>query len=149
MAKKKILLINPLNQNYVKRLFPPLSLTTIAAYIPRTYDVEILDENLEKIHYNADLIALTVNTYTAKRSYEIARKCHELHIPVILGGIHPTILPNEAKDYANCVVIGESEKIWIKLLKDYENGSLKKFYKAHLYDFKREKVKIPRRDLLN
>jgi radical SAM superfamily enzyme YgiQ (UPF0313 family) len=149
MAKKKILLINPLNQNYVKRLFPPLSLTTIAAYIPRTYDVEIIDENLEKIHFDADLIALTVNTYTANRSYKIARKCQDLHIPVILGGIHPTVLPNEARSYANSVVIGESEEIWTKLLQDYEKDNLKKFYRAPFYDFKKERVKIPRRDLLH
>ncbi|MFO7795096.1 MAG: B12-binding domain-containing radical SAM protein [Promethearchaeati archaeon] len=146
MVKKKILLINPSNPRYNKRLLPPLSLTTIAAYIPQNYDIEIVDNNLEKINYNADLVAITVNTYTARIAYEISKKFLERNIPVILGGNHPTIVPNEAIKYCTAVVIGDGELVWKQILKDFESRRLKKWYKSGFFNF--EYSKLPRRDLL-
>ncbi|TXT64168.1 MAG: hypothetical protein BAJALOKI1v1_600002 [Promethearchaeota archaeon] len=148
MVKKKILLISPRNQNYAKKLFPPLSLTNIAAYIPEKYDIQIIDENLEKIQFDADLVAVTVNTCTARRAYEIANEWTQLKIPVILGGIHPTVLPSEAEKYSTSVVIGESEEIWTSLLNDFEKDALKKRYHASLFNFKKTNVRLPRRDFL-
>ncbi|TFF93317.1 MAG: radical SAM protein, partial [Promethearchaeota archaeon] len=146
MVKKKILLINPSNPRYNKRLLPPLSLTTIAAYIPQKYDIEIVDNNLEKIKYDADLVAITVNTYTARIAYEISEKFLERNIPVILGGNHPTIVPNEAIKYCTAVVIGDGELVWKQILKDFESRRLKKWYKSKFFNF--DHSKLPRRDLL-
>ncbi len=146
MPNSKILLINPPTPQYNMKLFPPLNLITIASHIPENYEVKLIDNNFEKLEYDADLVCISANTYSIRRAYNISNKYRKKGIPVIIGGNHPTILPEEAKSFSDSVVIGDGEPIWNELLKDYHNGNLKKYYKSRFFNF--EEAKIPRRDLL-
>ncbi len=128
-------------------LFPPLALAVQAGAIPETYEVSIIDENIAPISFDADLVGITANTYSIRRAYEISQAFRDKGIPVVLGGNHPSILPNEAAAYADSVVIGDGEKVWPELLKDFEKGELKKFYRPERYYF--DLKLLPRRDLFS
>ena len=130
--------------------FPYLSLTTLAALTGEDWDISIVDESVEPVDFSTlpDLVAISVMTPLAKRAYEIADAYRSKSIPVVLGGIHPTMMQNEAKDHADAVVIGEAEETWPQVLSDFKRGELKSFYKAK--DFAGlEHLQNPRRDLLN
>lgn len=108
------------------------ALATIAGLTPSKHEIEIIDENFREIDYskNYDLVGISVLTNTANRSYAIADKFKQEGIKVILGGVHPTVLPEEAIQHASAVVIGEAENVWGNLLRDHENNSLKTYYKS-------------------
>ncbi|WEU40267.1 MAG: cobalamin-dependent protein [Candidatus Odinarchaeum yellowstonii] len=125
---KKILLINPPSPEFNMGLFPPLNLATIATYIPAEYEVEIIDCNLQNIHCNTDIACITANTYSIRRANTLCKKFRRLGIPVLFGGSHPSILPEESIKYADSIVIGDGEPVMPELLKDFEEGKLKKFY---------------------
>lgn len=110
--------------------FPQASLPLIAALTPTHHEVRILDERVEDIDFNEpyDLVGITVMSATAIRAYHIADEFRRRGVKVVLGGIHPTALPQEAKEHADSVVVGEAEGLWEKLLEDYERGELKPFY---------------------
>ncbi|MCD6408601.1 radical SAM protein [bacterium] len=110
--------------------FSRLSLSTVAAWFPPEAEVRIINDNIEEINFDekVDLIGITALTSTAPRAYEIADKFRERKIPVILGGIHPSALPEEASKHADSVVIGEAEGVMENLINDFRKGSLKKFY---------------------
>ena len=130
--------------------FPYLSLTTLAALTPEPWEAKIVDENLESVDFSdlPDLAGITIMTPLAKRGYELADGFREKGVPVVLGGIHPTMMKDESKAHADAVVLGEAEEVWAQVLSDLERGHLKDFYKAA--DFcKLEGLPIPRRDLLN
>jgi len=93
-------------------------------------DVTIVDENYEKIKFESsyDIVAISAFTATAPRAYEIADRFRNLGTKVVLGGYHPTALPEEAKQHADSVVIGNAEGIWDGIMKDALNGELKPFY---------------------
>jgi len=130
--------------------FPYLALTSIAALTGDGWDVSILDENVEPIDFSAstDLVAISIMTPLAKRGYEIADSFRQKGVPVVLGGIHPTMMSNEAKNHANAVVIGEAEEIWPQLLDDFKKGHLKSLYK-HEKVCNLNGLLIPKRELLN
>ncbi len=128
-------------------LFPPLALAVQAGAIPETYEVSIIDENIAPISFDADLVGITANTYSIRRAYEISQAFRDRGIPVVLGGNHPSILPNEAAACADSVVIGDGEKVWPELLKDFEKGELKKFYRPERYYF--DLKLLPRRNLFS
>jgi radical SAM superfamily enzyme YgiQ (UPF0313 family) len=109
---------------------PQMSLALLAALTPTEIDVLIVDELIEAIDFErqVDLVGITVNTRTVRRAYEIANEFRRRNIPVVLGGIHPSVAPHESITCADAVVIGEAEEIWPQLLKDYRRGILKKFY---------------------
>ena len=111
--------------------FPNLQILQLAAVTPKEWKTKIIDERHEKIDFNktCDIVSIYFNTLDANRSYEIADEFHRHGKTVVLGGYHPTVLPEEAKQHADSVVIGEPELIWPQLLKDYENEGLKPFYK--------------------
>jgi radical SAM superfamily enzyme YgiQ (UPF0313 family) len=151
---KKLLLINPVPRlsNISKRGFKiqPLSLAYVAAVTPRDWNVQILDENFEKItgEEQADLIGITSLTSTVNRAYEIASQFKKRNIPIIMGGIHVSMVPDEALSFADSVVIGEVEDIWENIIKDFENKNLKKIYQGSHIDLNKRPI-LPRRDLLN
>jgi radical SAM superfamily enzyme YgiQ (UPF0313 family) len=92
---------------------------------------ELIDANqadIENISLNTDLIAISTMTATAPWAYSFAESCRAKGIPVIMGGIHPTALPEEAALHADSVVVGEAESIWGELLADAKFGRLKQFY---------------------
>lgn len=144
---KRILLINPATPGYTMRLFPPLTLAVLAGAIPDKYDVSIIDENVEALSLDGDLAAISANTYSIRRAYEIAAMCRQIGIPVIMGGNHPSILPEEASLYADSVVVGDGERVWPEVLNDFEGKRLKRIYKPDRYSF--ELPLLPRRDLLS
>nr|HQV32513.1 radical SAM protein [Calditrichia bacterium] len=102
----------------------PLPIAVLAALTPPDIEIEFFDDRLELIDYDSrtDLVAITVETYTARRAYGIAGKFRERGIPVILGGYHPTHLPEEAAAHADAVVVGNAEGIWRDLLADAKAG---------------------------
>ena len=127
----------------------PLAAPTIAGITPRDVDIQIIDENIEDINFNdpVDLVGITCMTLQATRAYEIAKEFRKRGVKVIIGGVHPSLLPEESLKHADSIVIGEAEDIWEEVIKDFKAGNLKKTYEA------KEKPDItnrpfPRRDLL-
>ncbi len=148
----KILMIEPLGKSlplvYRSRI-PFLGLITVAANMDDGDKIHYLDERFDSVDFEeeTDLVALTGLTHQASRAYEIAKGFREKGIPVVMGGIHATILPEEAGMYVDAVVVGEAEGKWEKLIEDLKKGTLEKTYSSS----KRpdmEHTKIPRRDLL-
>jgi len=130
--------------------FPYLALTNLAALAVEDWEISILDENVEPINFNSlpDLAAISIMTPLAKRGYEIADAFRKKGVPVVLGGMHPTMMSAEAKTHADAVVLGEAEEIWPQVLYDFKRGNLKSFYKpAKICSL--DGLLIPKRDLLN
>ncbi len=148
----KLLLINPVNRRKttVQReplsIYPPISLGIIAGLTPPHWDVEILDEIFEPFEYReADLVGFTALTPTVNRTYELAAIYRKNKVPTILGGIHASMMPEEAMQYVDVVVKGEVENIWPELIRDFEKGQLKGFYDKNLPSLRN--LVMPRMDL--
>ena len=149
----KILLINPFI-NYRKGFSvgictqAPLGLGIIAALTPDDFDIEILDEAQDEFVYtDADLVGITSFSYNVPRAYEIAAMYREKGVPVILGGIHASMMPDEALQYVDSVVIGEAESVWNELLQDFLNHNLKSKYFGEYLDMSNSPQ--PRLDLFS
>lgn len=129
--------------------YPPITLPHLAALTPKKHSVKIVDESYEDINFNedVDLVGMSCLTMTAPRVYQIADEFRRRGKKVVLGGYHPSALPDEAKQHADSVVIGEAELTWPQLLKDFENGKLKPFYRSNK-DFDMSSVPPIRRDLI-
>lgn len=110
----------------------PLSLAVVAGLTPPEVDVVLIDDLYEEIPYDdpTDLVAITVQTFTARRSYEISQEYRKRGVPVVFGGFHPTLLPEEAALHADAIVIGEAETVWARVIKDAKLGNLKPAYRA-------------------
>jgi len=137
--RKKLLLVNPVNPNRLglsinlSGRFPPLGLGIIAALTPGTWDVELVDENFQRFTpRDADLVGLTSFTASITRAYEIAGVYRKRGVPTVIGGIHVSMVPEEAARYVDTVVIGEVEGVWLTLLEDLESGKLKQMYRGEL-----------------
>jgi len=139
----KILLVQPNYAmgdsflDYLKmKLFwsPYITLQQIATITPKKHMVEILDETYHKIDFNKeyDLVGITSCTPSAPKAYQIADEFMKRDIKVVLGGYHPSALPDEAKQHADSVVIGEAENSWPVLLEDLENNRLQEFYHSKI-----------------
>jgi radical SAM superfamily enzyme YgiQ (UPF0313 family) len=131
--------------------YAPLTLTTLAALVPDELDVElsIFDETAEKIplDIDAELICITAITGTAARSYCFADYYRSLGKKVAIGGVHASMLPEEAAEHADVVITGFAEQTFPQMLFDYKKGCLKSRYKQN-DDFSIDNRVIPRRDLL-
>ncbi|MCK4501126.1 cobalamin-dependent protein, partial [Candidatus Babeliales bacterium] len=110
---------------------PPLSLPYIASLTPKNFEVSIVDENVNDIDFekSVDIVGISVITMAAPRAYQIAHQFKGQGKTVVLGGIHPSMLPKEASKHADAIVIGEGEGIWQKLLMDFQRGKMEKIYK--------------------
>lgn len=110
--------------------FPNLQIQQLAASTPKDHKIKIIDERHKRIDFNepCDLVVMHFRTEDAVRTYEVADEFRQNGKTVILGGWHPTALPEEAKQHADSVLVGETEITWPKLLKEYKNGSLQPFY---------------------
>jgi len=148
----RLLLINPSNAhkglgNAEATSWPPLNLSYVAAATPRRYQIELIDENIESFAYReADIVGITAYTASVFRGYQIARIYRERGIPTVMGGIHVSMLPEEALRFCDAVVIGEAESVWPKVLEDFEAGRLGKVYQGGWESL--ENLPTPRRDLL-
>lgn len=151
---KKLLLVNPVGRRsgfLLSRFstFPPLSLAYVAGATPPNWNVKIIDENFDKFEYQeADLVGITAFTSNITRAYEIARLYRDRNVKVILGGIHASMYPEEASQYADSVLIGEAEGIWEQVILDFENNQLSSQYHAPQIDLSQMKV-TARRDLFH
>jgi radical SAM superfamily enzyme YgiQ (UPF0313 family) len=120
---------------------PPLAMAVLAARTPKDIEVDFFDDKVERIPVDdqPDMVAMTVETFTARRSYEIADAYRERGVTVVMGGHHPTFLPTEALRHADAVVIGDAEGSWDSLLSDFRRGELQKTYRGGnsrpLHDF--------------
>lgn len=149
----KILFIKPgmhdIIQGYEihKASMEPLQLAILAALTPKDIDVVMYDDRIEDIPFDesTDLVAITVDTFTARRAYEISAEFKKRHRVVILGGIHVTLLPDEALQHADAIVTGDAENIWESVMRDAQQGTLKPIYKGSYYES--EEGTIPRRDI--
>ena len=154
MRKKKLVLINPKSQHRIGFLidkesrYPPMGLAIVAALTPENWEIKLIDENFEDFEFmEADLVGISSFTSTIRRAYEIAAVYRKKKIPVVLGGIHASMLPEEAAKYADVVALGEAEMTWPDIVADFEKGTLKKRYSGPLITL--DKVPIPRHDLFH
>ena len=108
----------------------PLMLGVLAGLTPPDVEVTLYDDRMEVIPYDepADLVGITVETYTARRAYEIASEYRQRGVPVILGGIHPTLFPEESAEHADSLVTGDAETVWGAVIEDARGGALKTRY---------------------
>jgi len=129
--------------------YPIITLPHLAAITPNEHEVKILNENYDDINFDedVDVVGITCYTMTAPRVYEIADEFRKRGKTVILGGYHPTAMPDEAKQHADSVIKGMAEKSWPHALKDLESGKLKPIYERD-HDFDISKVPPLRRDLI-
>ena len=114
-------------------LFPPLSLAVVAALTPAGADVVILDEGVEEIDYDepVDMVGITAMTAAAPRAYAIGDEFRRRGVPVVLGGMHPSAVPEEALVHADAVVVGEAEEVWPGLVRDCLEGRMRRLYRGN------------------
>jgi len=126
-----------------------VNLPLLAALTPPSHTMTIIDESFapDDINQDVDLVGITVMTDIALRAYKIADTYRQKAVKVVMGGIHPTVLPDEALEHADAVVVGEAEGIWPRLVSDAASGQMQRLYRAgQMTDLKG--LPKPRRDLL-
>jgi radical SAM superfamily enzyme YgiQ (UPF0313 family) len=111
----------------------PLSMAVLAGLTPADIDVRFVDDRLEDIPFDepTDLVAMSVETFTALRAYRIAREFRARGVPVVMGGYHVTLCPEEAALEAVAIVVGDAELVWTQLLDDARAGKLQERYDRH------------------
>ncbi len=128
----------------------PLQLGVLAGLTPPDVECVLYDDRMEDIPYDepTDLAAITVEVYTARRAYEIAAEYRNRGVPVILGGFHPTLIPEEAALHADSIFLGDAETGWADVVADLRGGPtrLKPRYQAPPGIAQAGGV-LPRRDL--
>jgi radical SAM superfamily enzyme YgiQ (UPF0313 family) len=156
----KIALLSPKGPLYRNRggifkkslRYQPLTLTTLAALAPPELATAfaLYDEGIADVprDLDADLVGITVITGSAPRCYELARHYRARGIPVVLGGPHVTLLPDEAMQHADAICIGYAEETWPRLLRDFAAGRMRSRYEQG-HDFTLTNLPFPRRDLLD
>lgn len=109
-----------------------LSIPALISLTPHGHTLRVFDENIGDIDYGwkPDLVGISVRTMHATRAYEISKTFRQAGARTVLGGIHPSMCPEEAILHCDAVVIGEAEKVWQKLIGDAQQGTLKRTYKA-------------------
>ncbi|NLD45844.1 MAG: radical SAM protein, partial [Clostridiaceae bacterium] len=110
----------------------PLQLGVLAALTPSDVEVVMYDDRMEQIPYDekTDLVAITVETYTARRAYEICEEYRKRGVRVIIGGMHVKLIPEEASLHADSIYIGDGEYLWKEVIEDARHGRLKPVYSA-------------------
>lgn len=109
----------------------PLQLGVLAGLTPDDIDVVLYDDRMEPIPYDepTDLVAITVETYTARRAYEISDEYRQRDVPVIMGGMHVSLIPDEVALHADSIFLGDAETVWHEVLADAKKRQLKlKYY---------------------
>lgn len=131
-------------------VWKPLGLLVIAGLTPRDWDTVVFDENVERQDYSTlpvpDLVGITAFTSQADRAYTLAEEFTHRGVPVVMGGIHATMCPEEASRYADSIVTGEAESVWEDVLTDTKKGALRPIYNGTQESL--AKSPIPRHDLL-
>jgi radical SAM superfamily enzyme YgiQ (UPF0313 family) len=132
------------------RIWKPLGLMVLAGLTPPEWDISILDENRQAPDYESmprpDLVGITAFTSQANRAYDVAAQFRRMGVPVVMGGIHASMCPDEAMERVDTVVTGEAEGVWAQVLTDVRHGGLKRLYEGGQADI--ETVRPARHDLL-
>ena len=126
-----------------------VNLPLLAALTPSGHTITIVEEAFapDDINEDVDLVGITVLTELALRAYHIADAYRQKGVKVVMGGIHPTVLPDEALGHADAVVVGEAEGVWPRLVSDAASGQMQRIYRAgKMTDL--QGLPEPRRDLL-
>jgi radical SAM superfamily enzyme YgiQ (UPF0313 family) len=154
-VERRLLLVNPAHTVAGRRHasathfpVPPLNLGYVAALTPPGWEIRILDENLrteDATLWSPHLVGITTLTPTAPRAYELAARFRARGATVVLGGMHASVVPEEAAEYADCVVIGDAETTWPKVVADYLAGRLNRIYHGEFRPL--DGLVTPRRDL--
>ncbi|PLX01949.1 MAG: hypothetical protein C0594_12415, partial [Marinilabiliales bacterium] len=112
------------------RMPPALGIPILTSLTPENITCTVFDENVEPIDFDddADLFAISFFTPQAENAYKIADRLKQKGKKVIAGGMHPSMMPDEASMHFNSVCIGEAENVWFDILNDFKTGNLKKFY---------------------
>ena len=134
----KVIMIKPgfgdIIQNYPLNdgRMEPLQMAVLAALTPPDIDIVFYDDRAESIPFDehADLVAITVDTFNARRAYEIADEFRRRGVKVVLGGFHVTLLPEEAGRHADAIVVGDAELVWGKVLSDARNSAMQHVYRG-------------------
>src|SRR4030042_2449963 len=130
----KILLLSPERERKKEEAFlfrlSFLNLPYIAAVTPPGVEVEIVDEAFDQINFEekVDLVGITAQTPVAPRAYRIADEFKRRGIPVVMGGVHASMLPQEALQHVDAVVVGEAEAVWPGLIEDLRKGQMRRGY---------------------
>lgn len=108
----------------------PLTIAVLKSLVPPAFETVFFDDRIELIDYNTptDLVVLSVETYTAKRCYDIAARFRARGVKVVMGGYHVTLIPEEAAAHSDCIVVGNAETVFPRLLADFASGTLKSRY---------------------
>lgn len=127
----------------------PLPLAVLAALTPPGVECVLHDDRIEAIPFDepTDLVAITVEIYTARRAYEIAAEYRRRGVRVVLGGFHPTLLPEECRQHADAVCRGDAESYWGRLVEDAARGRLQPLYQAAPGAVPQPHGLLPRREL--
>ena len=133
----KLTMIHPaigrrVGQKYMRSWqMEPLQPALLTALTPPDVDMRFYDDRMEPIPFDepTDLVAVSVETYTARRAYQIASEYRQRGVPVVMGGFHASLCPEEVGRYAEAVVIGEAEGVWPRVIDDVRHGTLQRQYR--------------------
>ena len=113
-------------RRYIQVMGPAI----VAALTPPEIEIVFSDERIQPVDFDmdCDLVAISMMTSQANRAYEIADSYRNKGVPVVLGGVHVSLMPEEASAHADAIVIGEAENSWPELIRDFRNGALRRTY---------------------
>ncbi len=120
-------------ENYMRTWqMESLPVAALAHLTPKHVETAFYDDRMEPIAFDepTDLVAIPIETYTARRAYQIASEYRKRGVPVVMGGFHATLMPDEVAEYAEAVVVGEAEGVWAEVIDDAAHGQLKPLYKG-------------------
>ncbi len=133
------------------RVWKPLGLLVVAGLTPPEWEISVFDENVKAPDYSVlplpDLVGITAFTSQAPRAYELAAEFRSRGVPVVMGGIHASMCPEEARKHVDAVVTGEAEDAWGQVLEDVKRGGLKPVYQGTFVEM--DKIPPARHDLLS
>ncbi len=144
----RILLVSPRNSIHQKTStwlrIPQLSLSVIAGLTPPGHEICIIEEEFEDLPSveNWDLVGMTTMTANSERAYTLASQFQARGAKVILGGVHPSVLPDEAAQHADAIVIGEAEGVWPQIVQDAQNDCLQQVYRNEQPDLSKSPFPI-------
>lgn len=110
----------------------PLPLAIIAGMVKEPDEVVLYDDRLEKIPFDepTDLVCITVDTFSARRAYQIASEYKQRNVIVLMGGVHVSLLSDETMEHADTIIIGDAEPVWDEVISDIKQDKLKRKYTA-------------------
>jgi radical SAM superfamily enzyme YgiQ (UPF0313 family) len=129
----RVTLIQPrIGTAAARGMMPPLAMGLLARFTPPDIELSFIDESVENIppRLETDLAALSVTTLTAKRAYDLARGLRNKGVRVVMGGVHPTVMPAETLEHADAAVLGPGERVWPRILRDAADNRLQKVYRG-------------------